>query len=348
MSEKIRIAHIGIGHMHSHQKLDCFMARPDLFEVVCIVEPEDEDPNTPCFIDGKKMYPQIPRWSLEKALADPTIRAAAIETDDWLMNKYAQLALAAGKHIHMDKPAGDDIPEFRKTLRMAKERGLILQMAYMYRYNPAVQHAMELVKEGKLGKILQVDAVMNTEHAPWIRQWLTRFQGGTMHTFGCHMIDLILQVKGIPEKVLPILKQSGIDGVAVNDQDVALFLYPDGFARAETTSNEVNGFGRRQLVIIGTEGSVELKPLETNHWNNLTPMNVSCKSLTKYEQYEDMHETWRIPPVKNRHDLMLAAFARMVNGEEENPYTYEYEALLQNVCMAANGYDIDLNEKIVL
>ena len=66
--ERIRLAHIGLGHMHSHQKLDCVMARPEVFEPVCIVAPEEEDPNTPCMAEGLRMYPEIPRMRLEQAL----------------------------------------------------------------------------------------------------------------------------------------------------------------------------------------------------------------------------------------------------------------------------------------
>lgn len=344
----IRLAHIGLGHMHSHQKLDCIMARPDLFDVRCIVAPEDEDRETPCYAEGLVMYPQIPRRTLEQALSDDTIQAVFIETDDWLMNKYAQIALAAGKHVHMDKPGGDDTPAFRKTLSMAKERNLVFQMAYMYRYNPAVMHALELIRQGKLGDILQVDALMSTEHALWIRKWLKRYQGGTMHTFGCHMIDLILLCQGMPEQVVPFLKKTGLDGVDVNDHDLAVLLYPRGVSTARTSSFEVNGFGRRQLVICGTEGTLELKPLETNYFNYMTPMNVSYKSLTRYQQYEDMHESWRIPPMRNRHDGMIEAFAGMVRGEIENPYSYEYEAQVQLVTMAACGYPVNLKEKIIL
>ena len=141
--ERIRLAHIGLGHMHSHQKLDCVMARPEVFEPVCIVAPEEEDPNTPCMAEGLRMYPEIPRMRLEQAL-NAGIDAALIETDDWLMTKYAQICVDAGLHVHMDKPAGDDVAAFRRLLSTARKKHLTLQMAYMYRYNPAVMKALGL------------------------------------------------------------------------------------------------------------------------------------------------------------------------------------------------------------
>ena len=344
---RIRLAHIGLGHMHSHQKLDCVMARPEVFEPVCIVAPEEEDPTTPCMAEGLQMYPEIPRMHLEQAL-NAGIDAALIETDDWLMTKYAQICVDAGLHVHMDKPAGDDVAAFRKLLSTARKKHLTLQMAYMYRYNPAVMKALEWVREGRLGDILQVDAVMSTEHPRWIREWLSRFPGGTMHTFGCHMIDLILLFQGVPDRVVPFLRQTGLDGISVNDHDLAVLEYPRGVSTARVSSFEVNGFGRRQLVVCGTEGTIEIKPLETNHFEDMSPMRLSMKSLTKHAIYADMHECYRASPMLNRHDGLLLDFAAMVRGEKENPYPYEYEALLQNVTLAACGYPIDIKERIEL
>lgn len=293
------------------------------------------------------MYPEIPRMKVDQMLNEKP-DAVLVETDDWLLMKYAQMCVNAGFHVHVDKPAGDDVPAFRKLLGTAKRKGLIVQMAYMYRYNTAIMKALELVRAGCLGEILQFDAVMSTEHPLWIRQWLQRFPGGTMHTFGCHLVDLALLFQGVPNKVTAYLKQTGLDGIAVNDHDLAVLEYPRGVSTIRVSSFEVNGFGRRQVVICGTEGSLELKPLETNHFMDITPIKLSLKPLTKGYEYYDMHESLRALPMKNRHDLMLCDFAAMIHGKKENPYSYEYEALVQNVSLAACGYPVDLTKNIEL
>lgn len=38
-------------------------------------------------------------------------------------------------------------------LDTAKEKELVVQLAYMYRYNPAVQECMRRIKDGRLGEI---------------------------------------------------------------------------------------------------------------------------------------------------------------------------------------------------
>ena len=43
--------------------------------------------------------------------------------------------LKHGKHVWLDKPAGDDLEAFRAVLDLAREKGLLVQLGYMFRYN---------------------------------------------------------------------------------------------------------------------------------------------------------------------------------------------------------------------
>ena len=54
----------------------------------------------------------------------------------------------------------------------------------------------------------------------------------------------------------------------------------------------------------------------------------------------------RIGPTKD--DEMMLEFAACIRGEKQNPYTYEYEAQLQRLVLAASGYDVDYKEPIDL
>jgi hypothetical protein len=50
----------------------------------------------------------------------------------------------------------------------------------------------------------------------------------------------------------------------------------------------------------------------------------------------------------DRYDTMMTHFAEYVNGERETPYTYEYEAQLHKIVLAACGENIDYKSKVVL
>jgi predicted dehydrogenase len=214
----------------------------------------------------------------------------------------------------------------------------------MYRYNPGVIKCLELVRSGALGEILEVDAVMSTEHPTWVREWLQRFVGGTMHTFGCHLADLVLLIQGMPDKITAYKKMTMLEGVEVYDHDLAVFEYLKGVSTIRTSSFEVNGYGRRQLVVAGTEGTVELKPLETNDLKSFTKMSLATKEDTKPSAYHDHKRMIEVPPIQGRYDSMMVDFAAMVRGEKENPFTYDYELKVQRVGLAACGFEIDLRD----
>ena len=73
----------------------------------------------------------------------------------------AEACVAAGKHVHLDKPAGESLPQFRRILDAAAKKKLLVQMGYMYRYNPAVVLLREFLKKGWLGEVFEVHAVMS-------------------------------------------------------------------------------------------------------------------------------------------------------------------------------------------
>ncbi len=323
--KKIKIGHIGLGHMHSAGKMDCVRHYPELFDVVGLAVPEEEETHS---WTSYAEFKDIPRMTVEELLNHDDLNAVMVECDDWNLVKYAQLCVNAGKHIHLDKPAGESIPDFEKLIHKAKTGNLTVQLAYMYRYNPAVVKALTLARSGALGEILQVDALMSTMHSDEIRQWLTHFKGGTMHIFGCHIIDLLLLFQGMPDCIVPFNKKTMIHDIDVYDHDFAVFEYPKGISTVRTSSVEINGFRRRQLVVCGTSGTVEIKPLETGIPQKFTEISVSSVK----------HSGNEVLPIAGRYDDMMLDFASIVRGEKENPFAYEHELALQRACLKACGF----------
>ena len=234
--------------------------------------------------------------------------------------------IEAGKHVHLDKPAGD-LKEYKYILDTARANGLVVQLGYMYRYNPAVVKCLELINEGALGEIYSINAEMSTNHPSEYRTWLKNFGGGIMYILGSHLVDLIVYMLGKPDKITSFLKNTQRDGVDVEDNNLAVLEYGNTLARIFVSSVEVNGFGRRQLVVSGSKGTVNICPLERPI--TLTFSNTEIANKT----YEDCKIT--IPFDDNtadgRYDEMMKDFYAYVLGEKENPYTYEHDYLVQKV-----------------
>ena len=336
--KKIKVAILGIAHDHCTGKLDCMKKYPEIFEIVGIVEPNPENVE----IFGKKESFQGLKWLSEEEFSRlDDLDAVIVESEELKLVEYAQKCVDRGFHVHIDKPAGEDIGAFETLLRTAKSKKLIVQMAYMYRYNPAIKYCMELVKSGKHGEIYEVDAIMDTEHSKEKREWLGNFKGGIMFFLGCHMVDMVVQFMGMPKKIIPYNKKTSFNNVDAIDHGFAVFEYEKGISTVRSTSTEINGFGRRQLVICGSEGTIELKPIETNIWDQYTYMNISTRDMTKNKEYYDTKKVFPPFAISGRYDDMMIDFAAMVRGEIANPYTYEHELAVQKAILAACGFDID-------
>lgn len=330
----IKLGHVGTLHDHSKGKLDCVKKFPELFEIVGIVA---ESPEREAEIKDIAPYKGLPFCDRE-TLLERGVEAVLVEGFEHDLITEAQFWADHGVHMHIDKPAGNDVETFEKLLRTAKEKDLTVQMAYMYRYNFAFLDCVERIKKGELGDIYQVTAIMNTRLVPSKRAWLGQFDGGIQFYLGCHMIDFIYNLQGLPEKIHPFLKSTGADGVTSTDFGLALFEYPNGISTAESIATEVNGYGRRQLVICGTKGTYEIEPLEnpTKAW--FIPLEGSMT-------YADRRGAeLELPPYDPncRYDTMMADFASYVRGEAKNPYDYNYELTLQKLIMYCCGHtDVD-------
>lgn len=326
--KKLRVVQIGMGHDHATVIMQSLLKQSDLFEVVALGI-DDYDKTFPKRL-GKF---DLPFMTPEEALNLPDLDAAIIESREMDLTHYAQMAADRGLHIHMDKPGAPDLAAFEKLVNTCREKHLVFHTGYMYRYNTAVQQALADAKSGKLGEIYAVEAQMNCLHKPEKYTWLPDYPAGMMFFLGCHLIDLILQFKGLPEKIIPL--NTG------HTYGMAVLQYADGVSFAKTCDTEPGGFIRRQLIVCGTEGTIELEPLE-----DFSDPKDSTVVFTRrrYAEKNLCHERgWGYPGERSntaphsRYDGMMAAFAAYVRGEKENPYPYDYELTLFKTLLECCG-----------
>lgn len=342
--KKIKIAQIGTGHDHASGAIATLKLQSDIYDLVGYAQvPEDKENLVRFSYDGNKgFYKDVKQMTVEEILSYPDLDAVCIETEDRALTKYAIMAAERGLHIQTDKPGGIDNAEFDKLVDIAKEKNLVLHFGYMYRYNPAVVQIKEDIKKGKLGDIYAVEAQMNCLHEPDKRQWLCNYPGGMLYYLGCHLIDLVYSICGMPEEVIPLSASIGTDGVTAEDFGMAVFKYKNGVSFVKSTAVEYGGFERRQLVVCGTKGTIEVKPFE---WLGgdlegvFSPQKTVIREVysPEWNKKGDCHDT----DVHGRYDAMYRAFAAYVRGEKENPFGYEYERNLHKLILKACGNFVD-------
>lgn len=336
----IRIALIGVNeHSHCLQIHSRIQQMTNRFEVVGIAYPEGEEERIPHRVEK---FSHLKKLTVEEIFCDPTIEAVAIETDEIYCTKYALMAARAGKHIHMEKPGGRELSDFEALIQTVKEKNLIFCPGYMYRYNPYVRELFSAIEKGELGQILSVEAQMSRFDTPELRKWLENFEGGMMFFLGCHLIDLIYRIQGKPEKVYALNKSTGLDGIETEDFGTAVLEYPRGISFVRTIGVERGGFQRRQIVVIGSEGTWEIKPLE---WGPEAEI-VTRRTVSTDKKWKVLGEESETEPF-DRYEAMLTHFARCVRKEQENEFSPDYELEVYKLLLQCCGKKIQLGGNYV-
>src|SRR5438034_3391343 len=89
---------------------------------------------------------------------DKNIDAVCIATPVKTHRKLAEQALAAGKHVFVEKPLAPTIQDAEAIVRASEKAGRTLMVGHTFVYNPAVVAVRGLIETGELGRINYVDS----------------------------------------------------------------------------------------------------------------------------------------------------------------------------------------------
>ena len=324
----IKIGQLGLGHNHGEMKMRAVRKFPELFEVVGYAEENEDWVKSRGGLPG---YQGLKRMSVDELLAETDAVLVECEMQD--LTHYAGLCIEAGKHIHMDKPASGTLEEYKAVLDMAKAKGLVVQLGYMYRYNPGIKRCIEAVKKGELGEIYSINAEMSLFCTPEYKRWMTKYKGGIMYILGSHMVDLIVYLLGEPRKITSFMKHTGMDGVDFPDNNLAVLEYDKALARVYESAVEVNGWGRRQFMVAGSKGTMNIMPMESPLLMTYARREEENGVCTYRNSYDDVKEDIMLPdvPKDGRYDEMMSDFYEYIVGTKTNPFSYEHDYLVQKV-----------------
>jgi predicted dehydrogenase len=104
-----------------------------------------------------RAYPGVKlETEVERVLQDPEVTAVVIATPVATHFELARAALAAGKHVLVEKPLATSSEECRALIALAAERGLTLMVGHVFLYNAAVRKVKEYIDSGELGDVYYV------------------------------------------------------------------------------------------------------------------------------------------------------------------------------------------------
>ena len=175
----------------------------------------------------------------------------------------AHAAVDAGKHLWFDKPAGDDWPGFQRLMAKAQERGLYVQMGYMFRYQPGFQQVAEWVRTGMLGRGLRDPrAHVDLDLDRGVREVQSVHQGGIFYDLAGHMLDQIVWLLGRPNRVTLFARNDATPDVpGYSDNTLGVFEFERALATIDIAAMEPRPQARR-FEVYGTHGSAITEPFD--------------------------------------------------------------------------------------
>lgn len=323
---RIKYGQVGVGHAHAN-KISVYR-RSDDYDVVGVVEP---DPELRRRAEQSSTYQGLKWLTLEQLLDDRNVQVVGVETRVRDLLGMAEKCVAAGKHIHLDKPAGESLPQFERLLDEASRKHLAVQMGYMYRYNPAVVRMREFLEKGWLGEPFEVHAVMSKNIGSDTRRRLAEYRGGSMFELGCHLMDLVVGVLGPPEKVHAFPRHSSRAKDDLVDNMLAVLEYPRATATVRSSLNEVDGGQRRHFTVCGSEGTFHFQPLD----DPKALVAFSEKRGDYRKGYQEITFPKYVRYVDDAADL-----ARIVRREKAPDFSYEHDLAVQKAVLLASDLPI--------
>lgn len=334
-NKPFRVAQIGFRHEHADGKMRTLRKYSDEFEVVGIVD--DRHSTTPAYKrDDLSFADGIPIISEEQALTDPSIEAVLIEVTNGDLVPYATRAAQHGKHMHMDKPTGEELQPFIDLVEICRAKKLYMQLGYMFRANKAVLFAQKAVKEGWLGDIVSAEADMNHGYGgDTYQDYMGTFKGGIIYSLGCHLIDMIMpMMPGLPIRTYPVIKSAPGDREGAATMGVTVMEWPRSTATIHASSR-VNIFGRRRLRVVGTKGWIEICPIERFDG---VPEKVEMCITEAAGGYEAGYHEIDFGVHEDRYVDQLRQLKQIVRGEIPMPDDYDYNIMVHKAVLMACGY----------
>ncbi len=192
---------------------------------------------------------------------------------------------SAGKHIFCEKPLARTAAEAKKMLDAVSKTGVKHQVAFNYRFVPAIRQAYDLLHRGALGKIYHYRAV-------YLQEWVMPHYGtpkiwrldkkvagsGALGDLGAHLIDLGRFLVGEMKSVMalartfikerPLVEGSGTGKVDVDDAFVAAVEFANGAIGTLEASRFAAGRKNYEVLEInGEKGSIRFNLERMNELN---------------------------------------------------------------------------------
>jgi predicted dehydrogenase/nucleoside-diphosphate-sugar epimerase len=236
-------------------------------------------------------------------------------------------ALELGCHVLIEKPLAEDVEECEDVRRLAEQKGLSACVNHSLLYDPQVVRALDVVRSGKLGKVVAVDILRGSIYPPYEGGPLPpqyRSAGYPFRDLGVHALYLFEAFLGPIEDVNASWRSLGGDPNLVFDEWRALVRCRGGLGQFQLSWN-VKPM-QSQIIIQGTKSILRVDLFLMFHaLRAATPLPKPAERIINaitdsVQPLVDVpHSVWKfarkqVRPYQGLHDLVGAFYAALASG----------------------------------
>ena len=195
--------------------------------------------------------------SYEAMVNDPDVDIVYIATPHPFHLAHARLALEAGKHVLVEKPACVNSRELNALCTLAQTKGLFLMEAMWTRFFPVNIQVVNWLREGRIGRLCQVQAAF--AYASEVgdgqsRVYNPHLAGGALMDVGVYPISYADMCYDAAPEAVAALADKAVTGV--DSLSNYLLRYPGG--GCALLSSAVSCYQKDTAVLWGEKGSIEI------------------------------------------------------------------------------------------
>ena len=241
--------------------------------------------------------------SYEDLLGDPRIEAVYIPLPNHLHSEWTLRTIAAGKHVLCEKPLALNANEAQVMAQAARDKGVSLMEAFMYRFHPRSRRIKALVDQGAIGDPRLIRAAFCFRHPdPTDARFRLEMGGGALLDVGCYGVSLARWIFGAEPEMVQAWAEYGVSGVDLTT--VGLLCFSGG--RLAVVEASFQSALQQTFSIVGTEGAIELPHDAFIPWEK--------DALFRLRGVDEEEGKVEVIPGVDEYQLMVEHFADAVLG----------------------------------
>lgn len=226
-------------------------------------------------------YPEVISYSsIDDLLADDEIELVIVNTPNNTHYNLATLALKAGKHVLIEKPAADSAMETKALFDLGRAQSRQVLIYQNRRWDSDFLSVKQVIDSGKLGKLIEVTFRFDRYKAELSSKAFKEIAGaganGVVYDLGPHLLDQVISQFGKPLHFNKI-KAANRAGSQVDDYFFFQLSYPDHL-NVLVASSLLTAQPMPAFVLHGTKGTYikdRVDVQETQLDQNMVPTDLN-------------------------------------------------------------------------